>query len=95
MIGQLMRSAGVLPQMTTQSRSCVFPAEETAALQLGHHEVDEVVEGAREIGRLYHEAVGQSGFEPLLQYIGNACRRAPDHPVSAGRERVPANRTID
>src|SRR5262245_6920074 len=50
----------------------IVAPEQAAPLQLGHDEVDEIVERARKIGRHDDEAVGHAAGEPLLEFVGDA-----------------------
>src|SRR6266851_8831599 len=56
-------------EMIAQRRARIFAPVEAAALQLGHDQVDEVIERAGEIGGHDDEAVRPLGGEPLLENV--------------------------
>src|SRR5262249_5948185 len=52
-----------LAQMIAQRGAGIIGAKQSAALQLGHDQLDEVVKGTREVRREDHEPVGQLSHE--------------------------------
>src|SRR5262249_57426881 len=64
-----------LAQMIAQRRASVIGAKQSAALQLGHDQIDEVAKRPREICREDHEPVGQRPDKPLLQGVRDTLRR--------------------
>src|SRR5215813_3126050 len=65
-------------EVLAQGLALVLAAEDAAALQLGHHPVDEIIEPAGQIGEHDREAVGAAGLQPLLHFVGDGRGRA-DH----------------
>src|ERR1700722_19524430 len=70
-------------EVFAQRLAFVFLAEQTAPLQLGDQQVDDVLKPAREGQRQDIEAVGRAAAEPELQAIGDFHRRADHHAVAA------------
>src|SRR5262245_17843921 len=71
--------AEMLPQRT----ALVLAAEQPAASQLGNHQLDKVIETARQVRRHDVEAVAAVLAEPFLHMIGDLLRRAADDAFGA------------
>ena len=70
-------------EVFTERHAFILLAEETPVLQFRNHEIDEVLERARQPGRHHVEAVGGTTGEPLLDPVGDLLGRARAHPVPA------------
>ena len=66
--------------MVAQRRALVVAAEQAAALQFRHDEIDEIGERAGEIRRQDVEPVGRALDEPFLERVGDPLRRAAHAP---------------
>ena len=75
-------------EMAAQGGGFVLLAENTAALQLGHDQVDEVAQAARLDGRHDGEAVGGLAAPPILHLVGDLCRAALEHGPAQGGQRA-------
>ena len=72
--------------MVAQGRALVVAAEQAAALQFRHHQIDKIGERAGEIGRQDVETVGRALDEPFFQRVGDAaaaCRTVTQWPRAA------------
>src|SRR5512143_4248697 len=65
--GSGMRRDPLEAEVVAQGGAGVAVAEHAAPLQLGHHEPDDVLVGARDVGGGDDEAVARIALEPLLQ----------------------------
>jgi hypothetical protein len=74
------------PEVVAQRAALVFRAEQPTPLQLRHDLVGEFRQPARQPRRHDVETIGAFFFEPLLQLVRNARRRA-DHLLMAARAR--------
>src|ERR1700682_5069679 len=70
-------------EVIAQGLAFVVVPEETALLQFGHDEIDEILEALVEVGRHDVEPVRRALGEPFLQRVGDRRRRSAEHPVSA------------
>src|SRR5215469_13950010 len=66
--------------MVPQRRAFVVAPEQFALLQFGNNEPHEILQAARNVRRLQHEAIASVGAEPLLQLVGD---------IGAGAEEFP------
>src|SRR5262245_646625 len=71
------------PEVIAQRGARIVAPEQAAPLQLGHDEVDEIVERARKIRGHDDEPVRHAAGEPLLELVGEALGRTGDHPMPA------------
>lgn len=69
--------------MIAQRRPLIVGAEQAALLQDRYHELHEILKTFMEIWRHHVEAVGGIFIEPVLQGVGDADRRAAQHPMAA------------
>src|SRR6266542_7024181 len=73
-------------EVATQGGGLVLLAENAAALELGHDEVDELPQAARLDGRHDREAVGGLAAPPILHLVGDLRRAAFEHRAAEGRQ---------
>src|SRR5262245_5967081 len=66
----------VLQQMLALRPAGILAAEAAAALQLGHDQVNELLDRAGAVDRRQHEAIAADGIEIGFELIGNVVRRA-------------------
>src|SRR5262249_46221261 len=59
------------PQMVPQCCAFIVAPEQFALLQFGNNESHEILQAARNVRRLQHEAVASAGAEPLFQLVGD------------------------
>ena len=71
------------PRFSRSVLPLVFGAEQAAALQFRDHQLDEIVERARQIRRHDVEAVAGAFDEPLLHVVGDLLGRADEHDLGA------------
>src|SRR5262249_38333830 len=76
-----------LAQMIAHRRASVSGATQSAALQVGYDQIDEVAKRPRKICRQDYEPVGQPPDKPLAQGVCYTLRRAVDHPMPTRRRR--------
>ena len=69
-------------QVVPESASLVRSPEEAAILKSWDYIVNELLEADRQVGRQYDETVCSAGFEPSLEVIGDAVRRAHERPMA-------------
>jgi hypothetical protein len=70
-------------EMFAQRAAFILGAEQAAALQLGNHERDEILEAAGQVWRHDVVTVGAIFDEPLFELIGDLRRRTDERPVAA------------
>src|SRR5204863_4095570 len=68
----------VLPQQLAHRAALILGAHQSAALQLGHDEVDELLDRARAVDRRQHEAVAARLREEGLHLVGDGFHRADE-----------------
>src|SRR5262249_52621020 len=66
--------------MVSQRCAFIVAPEQFALLQFGNNEPHEILQAARNVRRLQHEAIASAGAEPLFQLVGD---------IGAGAEEFP------
>src|SRR5438067_6500176 len=70
--------SGVLVQMLALGLASVLASEPSAALQLGHDQIDELLDRAGAVDRRQHEAIAADEIEIGLELVGDVGGRADD-----------------
>src|ERR1700722_7175593 len=66
---RLLRFRARDAEVLAQGRPGVLPPEQAPLLQHRHHQPDELLEGAGQVGGRKHEPVAAAGVEPLLHLV--------------------------